>query len=514
MANEIYSSSYWGNGVCDNTIDWGVVYKDYAGCTPTFTNTYSLAFDGVDDFLDTGAIDLGETNTISFWFKNNSANTGNAIIGDANDNVVYFQSSNLFYYPTGSITGRKKFIGTNIASAMADTTNWHNIIFIRKAPTNGTNGFNDLACYLDGNLEGTFVDVYTANINLIPVYIGKSGTGFPLYEGLIDEVSYYDNDQTANISTISTSPVVDLTSLNPVAWYRNGDNGTWKSPQWLIPNNINVANSRFSNYSFLYDGVDDYVNCGDVLHNDGQTPMTLSAWINITNTGDYPIAGKKKVRAAPLYARRGWDVTIDTAGISANKLTFTLVGVDSGGSNIGTIQTKANGFAFTDGLWHHVVVTYDGSEDASGVKFYRDGVEDTNIQIITNTFSGNSVNDPSVDFKIGTKPEYSGSSFYDGSMDELAIWSTTALTQEQVTTLYNSGVPTDISSLSPISHWRMGEDATFSTNWTVTDNGSASNDGTSANMTIEDRVGDASNSSNNAVSFNQVEADRKTDVPT
>jgi len=35
MANEIYNSSYWGNGVCDNTIDWGETYKDWAGCTPT-----------------------------------------------------------------------------------------------------------------------------------------------------------------------------------------------------------------------------------------------------------------------------------------------------------------------------------------------------------------------------------------------------------------------------------------------------------------------------------------------
>ena len=64
----------------------------------------------------------------------------------------------------------------------------------------------------------------------------------------------------------------------------------------------------------------------------------------------------------------------------------------------------------------------------------------------------------------------------------------------------------------------MGEDATFSTNWTVPDKigsntGTSANmtnddltgnapavtgNGTSANMTIEDRTGDASNSSNNA----------------
>lgn len=33
MANEIYSRSWWGRGVCDNTVGWGIVYKEYAGCS-------------------------------------------------------------------------------------------------------------------------------------------------------------------------------------------------------------------------------------------------------------------------------------------------------------------------------------------------------------------------------------------------------------------------------------------------------------------------------------------------
>ena len=33
MANEIYLKSWWGRGVCDNTVGWGIVYKIYAGCS-------------------------------------------------------------------------------------------------------------------------------------------------------------------------------------------------------------------------------------------------------------------------------------------------------------------------------------------------------------------------------------------------------------------------------------------------------------------------------------------------
>lgn len=32
MANEIYTKSWWGSGVCDNEINWGYVYHSYAGC--------------------------------------------------------------------------------------------------------------------------------------------------------------------------------------------------------------------------------------------------------------------------------------------------------------------------------------------------------------------------------------------------------------------------------------------------------------------------------------------------
>ena len=37
MANygKIYDSTWWGVGVCDNTINWGQIYKSLVDCTPT-----------------------------------------------------------------------------------------------------------------------------------------------------------------------------------------------------------------------------------------------------------------------------------------------------------------------------------------------------------------------------------------------------------------------------------------------------------------------------------------------
>ncbi len=93
----------------------------------------------------------------------------------------------------------------------------------------------------------------------------------------------------------------------------------------------------------------------------------------------------------------------------------------------------------------------------------------------------------------------------------------------------------DISAVSGIvSNYRMGEDASFNgTNWTVPDQ-VGTNTGTSANMTlddlvgeapnytgggissgmtIEDRVGEAPNSDNNALSYNMDEVDRVEETP-
>ncbi len=79
MANEIYDKSWWGDGVCNNTVNWGYVYHPYAGCTPAETrfvisvktdNTgtsnndqFTLPFKGTYD------VDWGDGNTDTGQFN-------------------------------------------------------------------------------------------------------------------------------------------------------------------------------------------------------------------------------------------------------------------------------------------------------------------------------------------------------------------------------------------------------------------------------------------------------------
>ena len=125
--------------------------------------------------------------------------------------------------------------------------------------------------------------------------------------------------------------------------------------------------------------------------------------------------------------------------------------------------------------------------------------------------------------------------YYLGNISNTAIW-TSALSEANILSIYNNGRPADLTSLSPVAWWRMGEEAfcpdyTATPNvWTIPDQ-IGSNDGTSAgnpdlvgeapqsfanglsvSMDIDDRIGESGFSDENALSYNMSYDARKADV--
>ena len=96
-----------------------------------------------------------------------------------------------------------------------------------------------------------------------------------------------------------------------------------------------------------------------------------------------------------------------------------------------------------------------------------------------------------------TDPLYLGSrddsdNWISGSLDEISIFNT-ELSASDVSTIYGTGTPNNISTLNPISWWRMGDGDTYSNpggigEWTLVDQGSGGNNGTSVNMGENNRV--------------------------
>ena len=76
--------------------------------------------------------------------------------------------------------------------------------------------------------------------------------------------------------------------------------------------------------------------------------------------------------------------------------------------------------------------------------------------------------------RIGCQERTSKDSFVNGNLDEVAVWDS-ALSSSQISTIYNSGTPNDISSLLPRAWWRMGDGAEANSGTTIYDMSSFSN---------------------------------------
>ena len=86
------------------------------------------------------------------------------------------------------------------------------------------------------------------------------------------------------------------------------------------------------------------------------------------------------------------------------------------------------------------------------------------------------------DLRLG----YQAGSYGETMQDEFAIFDD-VLTSSQVTDIYNSGVPTDLSSIDYlVGWWRMGDPDGTSAYPTITDQSTNSNDGTMTNMASGD----------------------------
>ncbi len=448
---------------------------------PSFINTYSMDFDGLDEYVGLGnPIDLQITGAFSFscWVNTTSTNyegiyfKGNSVA--LND--IYIRRQN-----NGTV---RMFVnGTSInvtSSTTVNDGNWHHIMCVYVPSTSMT-------IYIDGiqDAQNTTSIPSSINNNYGNISIGEGGGQF--FNGKIDEASIFNNDQSANIATLSASPAEDLTSLSPIAWYRMGDNGSYKSPQWLLPNNENK--DKVSNYSMDFDGVNDYVSVSD--NSIGQTQnISYSIWVNLDVTTRQYIIGNQN------SSNGGCGLQIESGDI----LVFQM----ADGGNDSFFNSRVANFSTYAPIntWNHILATWDGTD----AKIYINGIlRNTWSPTLPYTISGYDTT-----FNIGWRA--AGFSFMtNGKLDELALFNSGV----SISDVWDgSGQPIDVSAVSGITNnWRMGENASFTgTNWTIPDN-VGSNDGTSANMTIEDRVGSAPSSSNNAVSFNMEEIDRVPNTP-
>ena len=235
------------------------------------------------------------------------------------------------------------------------------------------------------------------------------------------------------------------------------DSGVWKGF-------ANEYSAAFSNaYSVDLDGSNDYVDCGgnaDFSFTDGagnDSAFSISAWVKLDSNIRARVAGKGNTE---------WLFGTDSSG----RFNMILWSNDGTSAYLQKFST-----ALSTGSWHHILCTYDGSNTAAGINLYKAGSLVSSTVGNAGTYAGMASQQGSL--RLGQWEL--NSSVMNGLIDEVAVFNS-ELSSSTVTDIYNSGVPADISSLSPLGYWRMG-DNNGGTGTTITDQGSGSNNGTLTN---------------------------------
>lgn len=182
---------------------------------------------------------------------------------------------------------------------------------------------------------------------------------------------------------------------------------------------------------------------GTVGDFDGYSPFTLECWFKTTASGEQPLISRMNQAYAGGNGR-GYCLFLYN-----DKIMYELRNTIYAPSN--EIFVVTNVRSVNDGNWHHVVATYNGSQQASGVHIYIDGTEEP-FTTITNTLT-DTISNP-YRFQVAT---YAGWAYLTGDMDEIVVY-TSVLSLSDVIARYNNGEGTEtILSGDVYAHYPFDE---------------------------------------------------------
>lgn len=234
------------------------------------------------------------------------------------------------------------------------------------------------------------------------------------------------------------------------------------------------APSFFDTTSMLYDGFDDYLQNSSTFDTlDSNTQFSISVWVKVNSLQQGFIFHSS-----------------NPAGTGAQVYMFMRstgrIDVFSAGSGSNWTRSTTNLVA---GSWYHIVMTLD---QTTGNRYTMQKIYINEVEGDTSNYFGGNMGNGNI-LNIGRN--FTGASYLDGLVNELAIWSGHPLSQAEVTEIYNGGTANDLNNVNtPPTSWYRTENGTWSgSEWTLTDEMGNGTDLTSVFM---------------------VEANRTTDVPT
>ena len=231
------------------------------------------------------------------------------------------------------------------------------------------------------------------------------------------------------------------------------DSGAWRTfANEYAP--AGLANA----YSVSFDGTNDFIQT-DYNPSSGST-FSGSVWVKTSDTSS-SMAFFSMETGSAVYG-----ITLKSPGSSKNWWVVGPTFASNGG-----IGGTGGASSIRDGNWHHIVLTVNSQT----LKIYTDG------SLVGTTTVANGYSGPTSSTRkyIIGRGYAVGAYQFNGLMDEVAFFES-ELSSSDVSSIYNSGTPADLTSYSPVGWYRMGDDDS-GTGTTITDQGSGGNDGTFIN---------------------------------
>ena len=242
-----------------------------------------------------------------------------------------------------------------------------------------------------------------------------SANKFAVVDGIPGLVSWWKMDETANDTCSGGQDVCDSTSSNHGS--ASGSSGTNTSGAAISTTvaPLSYTNSRARDF----DGTDDIVSVpDDASLNFGGDNFAVSLWVNSTTTAnsDVFISKRDGIEAGWIIQYRG--------GENEGDITAQLENTSGNSISISSSESNLN-----DGVWHHVLLTTNGTNSI----LYIDGVssgtgiDNGNLDSTANLWLGNWTG-------IGD--------YYDGLMDDVRIYNR-ALTAAEAAALASGSLAFD-----------------------------------------------------------------------
>ena len=275
-------------------------------------------------------------------------------------------------------------------------------------------------------------------------------------------LDYYSTQYT--LLGLSSDPTnvwkLDESSGSTVDDAMDNDNITYKTPS-----NMCLASGKIETASF-FSGSNStviYANDNSFANYSVTNTFSFSAWFKsaLNDSNNKPIVARMDTSFA-----KGYILYLEGGYISV-KISQTFAGQ--------VLQLRSSLNTYNDAQWHHVVMTYDGSATAAGVKIYVDGDLISMTTVASTLTTSSDIQASGIRFCIGANGNQSTTQYnFSGTIDDVARWNS-VINASDANLIYENGLlgisAADIQVIgdSTTSYATCGIFASGSSNWNYRD---------------------------------------------